>query len=58
MKSLDLPFGNPTGPELDSFLREIDDALDACFLSDLDGAFARAAEARDDAAPAPVALAV
>lgn len=58
MKSLDLPFGDPTGPELDSFLREIDDALDACFLSDLDGAFARAAQADDDAAPAPVALAV
>jgi hypothetical protein len=58
VKTLDLPFGNPTGPELDSFLREIDDALDACFLSELDGAFARAAEARDDAAPAPAALAV
>ncbi|WP_242396198.1 hypothetical protein [Anaeromyxobacter oryzisoli] len=58
MTNLELPFGNPTGAELDALLREIDDALDACFLSELDGAFSRAAEARDAAAPAPTPASV
>ncbi len=55
MTSLDLPFGNPQSSELDAYLRDIDDALDACFLSEMDVAFARAAEASDDVSR-PLAL--
>lgn len=57
MTNLDLPFGDPQASELDAFLREIDDALDACFLSEMDVAFARVAETRDEAPP-PDAIAL
>src|SRR5512138_1163659 len=35
VSNLDLPFG-PDEADFDAYLREIDDALDACFLADMD----------------------
>jgi hypothetical protein len=54
VSNLDLPFGADES-ELDVYLREIDDALDACFLADMDLAFAKAAEARREPPPEPSA---
>jgi hypothetical protein len=53
----ELPFGEPTPSELDGLLRDLEDALDACFMSEMDVAFARAAEARDEAPPAAAKIA-
>ncbi len=48
MTTLELPFEDRQAPELDAFIQEMDQALDAGFLGEIDEAFTRAAAAEDD----------
>ncbi len=43
----ELPFERMDPAELDAYLAEIDAALDACFMEELQGALDRAAHARE-----------
>jgi hypothetical protein len=56
MTPLELPFEEQKPSELDQYLREIDRALDACFMGELEDALVRAAGAREPTTNAAVAL--
>lgn len=43
--NLDLPLFDPTPSELDACLEDLDQALDAAFMGDLEAALARASSA-------------
>jgi hypothetical protein len=45
--NLDLPFDDIRTADLDEYVREIDQALDAGFMADLESAFTAAADARE-----------
>jgi hypothetical protein len=52
---LELPFDELRPSELDEYLLEIDQKLDACFLGELEDAFAAALRAAKQPEPAPFA---
>jgi hypothetical protein len=56
MTPLDLPFDDAKPSELDQYLREIDRALDACFMGELEDALARASDAHEPTTNAAVVL--